>query len=309
MTNNRFANFTWAVLGLNILVILWGAFVRATGSGAGCGAHWPTCDGQVLPRPESTEMFIEFTHRLTSGVALLAVVGMLVWAWRVWPAAHRVRQGAVASMGFMILEALVGAALVLFEWVAYDTSLARPFVVAIHLINTFLLLGAITLTGWWAMGGPAVHWRGQGRLGWAVIGASVGLLILGASGAVTALGDTLVLAAGLKPEDSVLVAQLVELRIYHPLIAFATGGLIWLLWRTANVVNPSPQLRRTGWLLLVIFGVQLFLGVLNVALKAPVWLQLVHLLVADAIWILFVLLVAQVLAVAQPGAARSEIQA
>lgn len=300
MISNRFANYTWGVLGLNILVILWGAFVRATGSGAGCGAHWPTCDGQVMPRPESTEMFVEFTHRLTSGVALLAVVGMLVWAWRAWPKGHPVRAGAVASMAFMILEALVGAVLVLFELVAYDTSLARPFVVAIHLINTFLLLAAITLTGWWASGGAAVRWRGQGRLGWVLGTAAVGLLILGASGAVTALGDTLVLAAGLRPEDSPLVAQLVELRIYHPLIAFATGGLLWLVWRLVKSHNPSPLLNRTGLYLVVTFVVQLLLGGLNVVLKAPVWLQLVHLLVADIIWILFVLLAAQALAVSEP---------
>jgi len=304
MKNSRFANFTWGVLGLNILVILWGAFVRATGSGAGCGAHWPTCDGQVLPRPESAEMFVEFTHRLTSGVALLAVVAMLVWAWRVWPAGHRVRQGAVASMAFMIIEALVGAVLVLFELVAYDTSLARPFVVAIHLINTFLLLGAITLTGWWAAGGAPLRWRGQGKLGWILASTTVGMLVLGASGGVTALGDTLVLAAGIKPEDSVLVAQLVELRIYHPLIAFATGGLLWLLWKAAEKSNPSPLLQRTGWLLAVTFGAQLFLGVLNVALKAPVWLQLVHLFAADVIWILFVLLVAQALAVVKQEQTR-----
>lgn len=299
MISNRFATYTWGVLGLNILVILWGAFVRATGSGAGCGAHWPTCDGQVMPRPESTEMFVEFTHRLTSGIALLAVVGMLVWAWRGWPKGHPVRAGAVASMAFMILEALVGAALVLFEWVAHDTSMARPFVVAIHLINTFLLLGAITFTGWWASGGAPVRWRGQGRLGWVLGMAAVGLLILGASGAVTALGDTLVLAAGLRPEDSPLVAQLVELRIYHPLIAFATIGLVWLVWQVAKSRNPSPHLNRTGLLLLGTFVVQLLLGGLNVVLKAPVWLQLVHLLVADIIWILFVLLAAQALAVSE----------
>ncbi len=299
MISNRFANYTWGVLGLNILVILWGAFVRATGSGAGCGAHWPTCDGQVMPRPESTEMFVEFTHRLTSGVALLAVIGLLIWAWRAWPAGHRVRKGAVASMVLIIVEALVGAALVVFEWVAYDTSLARPFVVAIHLINTFLLLGAITFTGWWASGGAPVRWRGQGRLGWVLGSAAVGLLILGASGAVTALGDTLVLAAGLRPEDSPLVAQLVELRIYHPLIAFATMGLVWLVWLVAKSRNPSPLLNRTGMYLVVTFVVQLLLGGLNVALKAPVWLQLVHLLVADIIWILFVLLAAQSLAVSE----------
>ena len=295
MRLNRYASYTWAVLGLNILVILWGAFVRATGSGAGCGAHWPTCDGQVLPRPESAEMFVEFTHRLTSGVAL-AVVGMLVWAWRAWPAGHPVRTGALASMVFMIVEALVGAVLVIFELVAYDTSLARPFVVAVHLINTFLLLGAITLTGWWAMGGAPLRWRGSGRLGWTLAAAMIGLLVLGASGAVTALGDTLVLAAGLRPEDSPLVAQLVGMRIYHPLLAFATGGLIWLAWRTARRLSPSPALTRTGQLLLGVFVGQLLLGGLNVALKAPIWLQLVHLLFSDAIWILFVVMAAQALA-------------
>ena len=305
MKINRFATYTWAVLGLNILVILWGAFVRATGSGAGCGAHWPTCDGQVIPLPESTEMFVEFTHRLTSGVALLAVIGLLVWAWRSWPAGHPVRKGAVASMILIIVEALVGAGLVLFEWVAHDTSLARPFVVAIHLINTFLLLGAITLTGWWASGGAPVRWRGRGRLGWALLAATVGLLILGASGAVTALGDTLVLAAGLRPEDSPLVAQLVELRIYHPLLAFATGGLLWLAWRLAQAHDSSPQINRTGLFLLVAFIVQLMLGGMNVVLKAPVWLQLVHLLISDIIWILFVLLAAQILAVGKKAANRS----
>lgn len=299
MRLNRFASYTWAVLGLNILVILWGAFVRATGSGAGCGAHWPTCDGQVLPRPESAEMFVEFTHRVTSGVALLAVVVMLVWAWRAWPKGHQVRTGALASMIFMILEALVGAVLVIFELVAYDTSLARPFVVAVHLINTFLLLGAITLTGWWAMGGAPLRWRGAGRLGWTLAAATVGLLVLGASGAVTALGDTLVLAAGLRPEDSPLVAQLVGMRIYHPLLAFATGGLIWLAWRSARGPDPSPAFTRTGQLLLGAFVGQLLLGGLNVALKAPVWLQLVHLLVSDVIWILFVIMAAQALAAPQ----------
>ncbi len=297
MTSKRFATYTWGVLGLNILVILWGAFVRATGSGAGCGAHWPTCDGQVIPRPESTEMLVEFTHRLTSGLALLAVIGMLVWAWRSWPQGHTVRKGAVASLVLIIIEALVGAGLVVFEWVAHDTSMARPFVVAIHLINTFLLLGAITLTGWWASGGSALRWRGQGRLGWALGISAVGLLILGASGAVTALGDTLVLAAGLRPEDSPLVAQLVELRIYHPLLAFATMGLVWWAWRMARDHAPSLRLDRTGRMLLVAFGLQLVLGGLNVALKAPVWLQLVHLLVSDTIWILFIFLVAQALAV------------
>lgn len=93
MLRLRFAAFAWANVAYNLLVILWGAFVRATGSGAGCGDHWPLCDGQVIPRAPSTEMLIEFTHRLTSGVALLGAVALLVWAFRAYGRGHRVRRG------------------------------------------------------------------------------------------------------------------------------------------------------------------------------------------------------------------------
>ena len=82
-----FAAYAWAVLGFNLLVILWGAFVRATGSGAGCGSHWPLCNGEVLPRAPALATLIEFSHRLTSGVALLLVIGLVVGAWRGFPRA------------------------------------------------------------------------------------------------------------------------------------------------------------------------------------------------------------------------------
>lgn len=294
MRLSRFAQFAWGVLGYNLLVILWGAFVRATGSGAGCGQHWPACNGQILPRAESVEMLIEFSHRLSSGLALLSTLALLVWAWRVFGAGHRVRAGAAAAMVLMIMEALLGAGLVLFELVADNASVARAAMMALHLINTFLLIGAITLTAWWASGGGEIRLRQRFLpLRIALTAAFLAMLILGASGAITALGDTLLLTAGISPADSPLLALLVELRIFHPLLALATGALIWTAVRVAQHKQSDQTLGRIGMGLLGVYTVQLLLGGANVVLQAPVAIQLIHLLLSDVIWILLVLLAAQ----------------
>ena len=152
----RLARYAWLVLLYNLAVIAWGAYVRATGSGAGCGAHWPLCNGEVLVRPQTVEMLIEFSHRATSGLALISVVVMFFWAKRLSPPGHPVRLGANLSLGFMLSEAALGAGLVLFQLVADDASVARAFAVAAHLLNTFLLLAALTLSVFWASGGAAL---------------------------------------------------------------------------------------------------------------------------------------------------------
>ncbi len=296
MVNRRFVTFAWGVLAYNILVILWGAFVRATGSGAGCGSHWPLCNGELVPRTETMETLVEFSHRITSGIAILAVVALLVWAFRAYPRRHRVRRAAIASMIFMIIEALIGAGLVLLELVAYNVSIARAYWMAGHLINTFFLLAALTLTAWWAAGHAGLRLRKQGALPWLLGLALVPMLVLGASGGITALGDTLVLGGGVTPEESPVVAQLVSLRIYHPLIAFLVGGALALAAIPAVRRNPVGTTRTLALLLGALYVLQLLLGALNVALKAPVWLQLVHLFMSNLIWISLVLLAAEALA-------------
>jgi heme a synthase len=148
MTLNRFAAFSWATLVYMLGVVLWGAFVRATGSGAGCGDHWPMCNGMVVPREPELATLIEFTHRATSGVALILVLVMYVWARHAHPAGHRVRRGAAASSALIIVEALLGAGLVVFQLVADNDSAFRAVSMGLHLLNTFLLIGAITLTAW-----------------------------------------------------------------------------------------------------------------------------------------------------------------
>lgn len=287
--NQRFLRFTWGVLVLNLLVIVWGAFVRATGSGAGCGSHWPLCNGELIPQPQQIETLIEFSHRITSGIALLAVLGLVIWGFRAYPKGHGVRKGVVWTGIFMILEALIGAALVLLEYTAFNVSIGRAIWMAGHLINTFLLLGALAMTLWWAQGGGRLRLGGHGAAAWAYWLLVGGMFVLGASGAITALGDTLTLTGGISPQENALVATLVELRILHPIIAFAVFGLTLLaVWTAGRGGKANAEMQRYGQMLIILFIVQLLIGALNVQLKAPVWLQMVHLLFTSVIWLLVV---------------------
>lgn len=304
------ARFCWGVLAYNVAVVLWGAFVRATGSGAGCGRHWPKCDGEVIPRLESTEQVIEFTHRVTSGIALLLVVGMLAWAFRAYTRGHPVRRGAAASMVLMVIEALLGAGLVLLELVGMDSSGLRAFSMVAHLVNTFLLLGAITLTAWWASGGAPVRLRGQGAAAaWALSGI-LAVLLVGATGAIAALGDTLFparsLAEGFRADLDPTAHFLVQARGLHPLLAVLTGAFVVFLGMRLRALRPSPLTRRMSLVLAGVYVAQLFAGVVNLVLLVPVGMQIFHLLMADAVWIALVLTSAAALAdPARPGAAAA----
>lgn len=289
--------FAWANLLYNLFVILWGAYVRATGSGAGCGEHWPVCNGQVIPRDPSIETLIEFTHRLTSGLALIGVVVLFVWARRTLIRGHLVRKGALASLVLMIVEALLGAGLVVFGLVADDASIARAFAMALHLANTLLLVGAITLTAWWASGGAALRLRGQGIVAPLLLGALATLMLLGASGALAALGSTLYPeVSGLQAHLSPTAHLLVRLAVFHPMIALVGGSYVLAAVVLVAIVRRSRTTRLLAATVLATYLAQVALGFLNIFLMAPVWLQLVHLLAADAIWIALVCLTASALA-------------
>jgi len=309
MKLDRFALFAWGVLAYNLVVVLWGAFVRATGSGAGCGSHWPLCNGDVVPRAPEIATMIEFTHRITSGLALVAVVIMLMWAYRAFPAGHRVRFGARLSLILIVIEALLGAGLVLFGLVADNASRMRAFSMVAHLVNTFFLLGALTLTAWWASGGPGFRLRGQGRIGSLLLAGTIGILLVGATGAIAALGDTLFPAAslseGLRDSFSRDSHPLVRLRKLHPFLAIGVGLFLILAARLIARVRPSPLTRRLADSLIALYLLQIFAGVVNVILLAPVWMQLVHLLLGDFVWIAFVLLAANALATQSPAELRA----
>ncbi len=297
-SHRRLVAFAWLVLAYNVGVILWGAYVRATGSGAGCGEHWPLCNGVVIPRSPSTATIVEFSHRLTSGLALLAVVALLGWVRRACAPGHPARTGAALTVFFMLTEAAVGAGLVLFQLVADNATMARAMFMAVHLLNTFVLLACLALTAWWLGGAAPPRLREHRGEALAIAALLAGLLLTGTSGAVAALGDTLFpdgsLAAALAADLSATSHFLIRLRLLHPAIAvIVSAALVFAAGRLARGGGVvAARLARTVGVLSV---VQLALGALNVALLAPIWMQLVHLLVADGLWIAVVLLGASAL--------------
>jgi heme A synthase len=283
------------VTAFNLLVIVWGAYVRASYSGDGCGNHWPLCNGELVPAGGVVKTLVEFSHRLSSGAALLLVVGLVVAAFRVRPRGDRVRRASVAALVFILFEALIGAALVKFRLVVRDDSAARALVMSLHLVNTFLLLGSLALAAWWATkDGGRVRLRGQGKVG-ALFGVALaGALFVAVSGAVTALGDTLfparTLAEGFRQDLASSSHFLLRLRTLHPAIAIIVGCYaVMLASYVGNFVRTDPRLKRFTNALTCVFISQVCIGILNITLLAPVWMQLTHLLVADLFWIALVL--------------------
>jgi heme A synthase len=295
------ARFAWAVLAYNLLVIAWGAFVRASGSGAGCGRHWPLCNGEVVPTPKSVATIIEAAHRATSGIAVIAVVAMMVWTLRVLPRGHRARRASVLSTVFIFGEALVGAGLVLFELVAHDASMKRGLSMILHLGNTFLLLGALTITAWTIANDPPVpdgssaRPSGASALTRIVVALSLlAILFLGSSGAIAALGDTLFPAAslreGMAQDFSPLAHVFLRLRVLHPFIALGTGALVFVTASIVRATTSAARVRTLARAVTIVFATQFSVGLLNMSLLAPVPMQIVHLLLADATWIVLVLM-------------------
>lgn len=275
--------------------------MRATGSGAGCGANWPLCNGVAVPHSPALNTIIEFVHRVSSGIALIFIVALIIWAFRAFPKGHAVRMGAVLSVFFTFTEALIGAGLVLFEKTAQDKSTARVVSLSVHLINTFILVGCIALVAWWASGGPRLRWKSVGPVKWLLVIGLGAALLLGVSGAITALGDTLYpvksLAEGLAADLSPVAPFLVKFRKFHPALAVAVGAYLAFLAIYESLQTKFVWVKRFAFCVVALVLCQWALGALDVVLLAPYWAQLTHLFLADLLWVAAVLFSANVLAV------------
>ncbi len=282
-----FVRYGWATLGVTLLVIVWGAVVRATGSGAGCGSHWPLCNGAVVPLEPTIATLIEFVHRITSGVVMLMAVWLVVAARRAFPEGSQVRRWAWISLAFMLIEAAIGAGIVLLELVADNASAMRAAYVGGHLVNTLLLVGAITTTLWFA------HTNVRGvttpsSSPWALTLCLIGMLVVASTGAVVALGDTLFphasLAEGIAADFDPTSHFLIRLRIWHPVAAvLLASGVLWLTW--LSPIFQGEDQRTSRRLVIAAVFVQSALGVINLLLLAPLSLQMAHLLVSNLLWI------------------------
>ena len=289
--------YAWFILVFNVGVIVFGAFVRATGSGAGCGRSWPTCLPASGAAAES-ERAIELWHRRSAGVALALVVVLAVLVWRSTARGSLARTGAGLAVVAIVGEALIGAMIVLAEWVADDTSVARAVSVPLHLVNTLFLLAALTLTIFWLSGGRGLSFRADKGLSRAVVLGGVALVLLAATGAVTALADTLfpkLAGAGGSAGEHFLT----DLRVVHPILAVLGAAIGW--WAASRSQRGRGAAARA---LPVLVGLMLLTGLVNIALGVPVWMQLVHLALADALWIAYVFASAEALQASAATASR-----
>jgi cytochrome c oxidase assembly protein subunit 15 len=291
--------FAWAVLAYNIAVILWGTIVRATGSGAGCGDHWPLCNGTLLPINPRIATVIEFTHRMMSGLTLVFVLAIAVWVFRGTVRKHLARVAAVAAVLLTLNEAVLGALLVKLGLTAQSVSPWRPPMLALHLANTLLLLAALALTAHFLARGSEAR-RGAvtfTHLPFALCGLGA-TIVVGVSGSLAALGDTLFPATSLRSalmqDFSSSAEWLIRLRVLHPAsVAVASAFILWLLWQAVFRQKQSSN-HRLATALVGLLAFQVALGVLDVLLRAPLWMQVLHLLGADVFWAVLVVLTARI---------------
>lgn len=283
--------FAWAVVGWNVLIILWGAVVRATGSGAGCGNHWPLCNGVVVPVNPRIDTIIEFTHRITTGLALPLVILLVVWTLRSTTRGALARVMASVGLFLTLNEALLGALLVKLGYVGSNQSVARAAFLSLHLTNTLLLIAALTMTA--SSLGRALQ-RGEiaierKPMPMALL-ALLSTVCVGVTGSLAALGDTLFpsrsLSIALREDFSTNASYLLRIRWVHPacsiLAAIFVAWLVWTAWR--------GQERRGAQLVLALLAAQFAVGTADVLSLAAVPLQILHLLLANLFWISLVVL-------------------
>ena len=303
MPSAALRRFAWGVLAFFVVTILWGAVVRATGSGNGCGDHWPLCNGTVWQQSPTLHTMIEFTHRISAGaIDSVLVLALIVWTWRRTMKGHLARWAAGATLFLTVTEGALGAVLVKFGLTAESRSPMRAPVEALHLSNTLLLLAALAMTAHFL--GRRVGYRWRDVRITAPVGTTIGMIsimFVGVTGSLAALGDTLFPASSLgnaMQQDFAghLTGEstwLLRWRWTHPTIAIlASIFLIWLLIRAARRGGPWDN-RRLSALVVGLLVVQYVLGALDVWLLAPVWMQVVHLLGADALWTALVVLTAR----------------
>jgi cytochrome c oxidase assembly protein subunit 15 len=289
--------FAWSVLAYNVAVIVYGSAVRATGSGAGCGDHWPLCNGTLVQHHPTVTTLIEFAHRATSGVDLLCVLGLFFWTFAAAPRRHIARACAVAVLILTFTEALLGALLVLLGHTAQDASPSRAVYLAFHLTNTLLLLAALTLTAHFlSRRNGAMRDNLTLRSPALALTGLTATLLVGVTGSLAALGDTLYparnLAAAIAQDFAQGSSWLLRIRWVHPAASLiAAIFLVWLVDRTWRRVNRTD--RPVAFAVVLLLALQILLGVADVTLLAPTWLQMSHLLGADLLWIALVILSAR----------------
>jgi heme a synthase len=305
-TDNKVRTFRRAALWLllyTLLVILWGAWVRISHSGDGCGDHWPLCNGEFIPGTSTfvpaKKTWVEYTHRLMSGSFGLIVIWFFWRAKKTFPKKHPACKAATAVLIFMITEALLGAKLVLLGLVMKNDSPLRAFTMSAHMLNSLLLVASVALM--WELGRAGAWQRREFsdtqkllRKAKQWVRLMLGLfLVLAISGAIASLASTLFpsesLLEGLSKDFSPDSHYLIRWRVLHPFLGVVLGGGLSLTAWLVSQMSEETILKQASLRLAAITTFAVIFGCLTLLSLAPSWMKLTHLLIAHTLWITVVL--------------------
>jgi heme A synthase len=309
--HSAFAKFAWFTLGYNLVVILWGVFLRASHSGDGCGQHWLTCQGEVIPSAPELKTIIEYSHRVSTAIAGIVVVALVIWAFRVCEKGSWVRKAAILSLVFIIIEALIGRGLVLTGNTADNWTSSRPFWTAGHLINTFVLLAFLSLTAWLSGRSGKIRFSSPSKPVVLMVVGVFAVFLVGVSGSMAALTNMLFPSAsiyeGLAKDFATTSHYLLRLRIGHPILSVITAVYLLFLggWLRAWSAGDKDVTRWSNALSILLLA-QLAFGAATLLTLAPIVMQLGHLLLADLVWISYVLTAASYLS-SEPESVSTEV--
>jgi cytochrome c oxidase assembly protein subunit 15 len=288
----RLSNAVAGLIAYSLLVFLWGAWVRISGSGDGCGEHWPFCYGVLIPESGELKLLIENFHRISTKLYGIFVMGLIAAIFWKTPKGHSARKFILWVFFFTLMEGLIGAVIVLKGLVTDDQSVFRALMISVHLANTFLLMSSIGFC-WFSLhyDKAELRWR-QGltpttqTLGAALIG-------IGALGAIAALSTTLfpstTLMEGLAKDFSSASHFLLRLRVFHPLLGAAL--FMWVLWM--DLATESRFSKTVSRLFKSLFAVNILVGFVTLGFLSPTVLKLTHLLLAHLHWMSLTFLIAE----------------
>ena len=289
--SKRFVTYAWLLLAYNLLAVGWGVFVRAAKYGDGCGNHWPLCDGDSTPLNGPLARIIESSHRISTGILGPLTIVLAIWAFRAFPKGNLVRPLSIAVLFFTLLEGLIGMVLVKYGLVVNNESGLRAVVGSFHVLSTYMLLGSLAGCAIVGAGIQKIRFKNQGVAGWLLGGGFLGLILLGASGAISALGHQL------RPDADVLKAAfeqttfwMVRVQPLHPLLSVTVGLYLVLVAGLIQHLRPDSKVSEAAKWMVAILGAQVLVGVANIWLKAPVLMQIIHLVMADLNWVSLVAL-------------------
>ncbi|MBC8063749.1 MAG: protoheme IX farnesyltransferase [Chlorobia bacterium] len=289
----KFATFAWFVLIYNLAAVAWGVFVRASKSGDGGGAQWPLLDLSHEPMNGAFARLVEGSHRVSTSLCGVLAIVLVVMAFKNFPKGHQARLFSSVALGLTLVEGLIGAALVLFGLVTTNDSAARVGVMSFHVISTMLLVSSIALAAMSALGSGRIAFRDNGAIVPISVVTFLGVMVLAVTGAINALSHTLM------PVKNVLVQAsnpdahwMQQIQPLHPYLSVAVGLFVCIFAGLLAHLRPSEPVKRASKIMVATFCAQLLMGLANIRLEAPIWMQMVHLVLGDILFVSIVVAVA-----------------